>query len=259
MWDCIIVGGGAAGLSAALMLGRARHKTLVIDAGKQSNLPAAGIHGLIGHDGKPPRQLYQQSRRELEQYTSVEVRDGTVGTIEPGFVVDGEQTKTVLLATGMEYRYPDVPGIAERWGRSVFHCPFCHGWEHRDEPLGVLDDPLRAQLLRSWSDDVTLYDSSLLAEVRDGTVLLKDGSEHACGGLLVPVTLHQRTDLARRLGAKLAEPGMMAADAIAVDGMFRTSVERLYAAGDNCAERPAFPNAVAAGVNAAAAIVHDLL
>jgi thioredoxin reductase len=259
MWDCIIVGGGAAGLNAALMLGRARRKTLVIDAGGQSNLAAEAVHGLVGHDGKPPPQLYQEARAQLEPYTSVEFRTGTVTSAEPGFVIDGERARTVLLATGMEYRHADVPGLRAHWGKSVFHCPFCHGWEHRDQPLGVLDDPQRVPLLKLWSDDVTLYAANEIAEVRDDTALLKDGTERPLGGLLVPVTLHQRSDLAQQLGAELAEPGVMAADAIAVDGMFRTSVPGLFAAGDNASERPSITNAVAAGAFAAAAIVHDLL
>lgn len=271
MWDCIIVGGGAAGLSAALMLGRARRKTLVIDAGNQSNLPADGVHGLIGHDGKPPRQLYAEARKELEQYTSVEFREGHVTTAEPGFTLDGEQTRTVLLATGMEYRHEDIPGLKARWGQSVFHCPFCHGWEHRDEPLGVLDGGFieRAKLLKLWSDDVTFYGDAEPAdgieiaprviEIRDGEVVLEGGETRGFGGLLVPVTLHQRTDLAQQLGARLAEPNQMVADGIAVDGMFRTSVEGLFAAGDLATDRPAVTNAIHSGVNAAAAIVHDLL
>jgi len=258
-WDCIIVGGGAAGLSAALVLGRARRRTLVIDAGGQSNLPAHGIGGLLGNDGTSPRDFYAKAREELGKYPSVEFRQGTVTTAEPGFDLDGERARTVLLASGMDYRFADLPGLQERWGDSVFHCPFCHGWEHRDQPLGVLDDPQRVPLLQRWSDDVTLYDASTIAEVRDGAVLLKDGTERPLGGLLVPVTLHQRTDLAEQLGATLAEPGMMAADAVAVDGMHRTSVPGLFAAGDNASERPSITGAIAAGAFAAAAIVHDLL
>ena len=167
-WDCIVVGGGAAGLSAALVLGRARRRTLVIDSGGQSNLPAEGIGGLLGHNERPPHELYAIGRDELAAHSTVELREGAVSTGERqdgGFVLelaDGsrETARSVLLATGMEYRYPELDGIAERWGRSVFHCPFCHGWEVRERPLGVLDPgPTgvhRSLLLRAWSDDVTL-------------------------------------------------------------------------------------------------------
>jgi thioredoxin reductase len=269
-WDCIIVGAGAAGLSAALVLGRARRRTLVVDAGGQSNRPAEGIGGLLGQDRRPPGAFYAHGRGELEAYPSVEVRSGSVVAAREGFVVelaDGavETARTMLLATGMDYRYPDLPGVAERWGRSVFHCPFCHGWEHRDEALAVLEvGGHRADLLRMWSDDVTEIDASLVSHLDgpDGTltkVVLKDGSEHACTGLLVPVTLHQRTDLAARLGAAFAEPGPVVIDALAVDGQFRTSVPGLFAAGDATTQMPSVASAIATGHAAAAAVVADLI
>jgi thioredoxin reductase len=138
-WDCIVVGGGAAGLSAALVLGRARQRTLVVDAGAPSNAVAHGIGGLLGHDQRPPAELYATGRAELAAYPTVEVRVGSVvgGRREgPGFVLelaDGrhERAHRVLLASGMDYQRPDLPGLEERWGRSAFHCPFCHGWEVR--------------------------------------------------------------------------------------------------------------------------------
>jgi thioredoxin reductase len=269
-FDCIVVGAGAAGLSAALVLGRARRRTLVVDAGGQSNRAAEGIGGLLGQDGRPPDAFYAYGRGELGAYPSVELRYGTVVSAREGFVVelaDGtvERANRILLATGMEYRYPDIPGIAERWGRSVFHCPFCHGWEHRDESLAVLEvGGHRAGLLRMWSDDVTEIEASLVSHLEgpDDTltkVVFKDGSEHACTGLLVPVTLHQRTDLAVQLGATLAEPGPLAKDSIAVDAQFRTSVPGLFAAGDATAQMPSVASAIAAGQAAAAVIVGDLV
>jgi thioredoxin reductase len=167
-WDCIVVGAGAAGLSAALVLGRARQRALVVDAGGQSNRVAHGIGGLLGHDGRPPAELYAAGRDELTAYPTVALRSGEVlggERHDAGFVLElaggsREVARRVLLATGMDYRFPALPGIVERWGRSVFHCPFCHGWEVRDQPLGVLDRGApganRALLLRVWSDDVTL-------------------------------------------------------------------------------------------------------
>jgi thioredoxin reductase len=135
-WDCIVVGGGAAGLSAAVTLGRARLRTLLIDSGEPSNLVAEGIGGLLGFDGRPPEHLYRAGRDELTKYPSVEVRTGrvTAGAADVGVfeleLEDGsrEAARTVLLATGSEYRPPRLPRVRERWGRSVFHCPFCHGW-----------------------------------------------------------------------------------------------------------------------------------
>jgi thioredoxin reductase len=297
-WDCIVVGGGAAGLSAALVLGRARRRTLVVDAGRPSNRVADGVGGLLGHDRRPPAELYAAGRAELAAYPSVDVREGEVvaGTrTEAGFVLDladgrRESARRVLLATGMDYRHPDLPGVAERFGRSVFHCPFCHGWEVRNRPLGVLDrgetGVLRALLLTAWSDDVTLFadgpaeldpadadrlrvagvtvDERLVASLRGpgdelAAVVFADGGERRCEGLLVPVTLHQRSNLAAQLGADAAAPGHVAADAVEVDAMFESTVPGLSAAGDLSAQMPSVANAVAAGSNAAAAIVRSLV
>jgi thioredoxin reductase len=297
-WDCIVVGAGAAGLSAALVLGRARQRTLVVDAGKQSNLPAHGIGGLLGQDGRAPEAFYAAGRQELAAYPAVELRAGEVvggERTDGGFVLelaDGtrESARRVLLATGMDYRRPALTGIEERWGRSVFHCPFCHGWEVRDEPLGVLDrgesGVRRALLLRVWSDDVTLFadgpaelgadDAERLqaagVDVEERrvvglrgpgetltAVVLDDGEERTCRGLLVPVTLYQRSGLAEELGAVLAERGPLVANAVEVDPMFQTSVPGLSAAGDATPQMQSVANAIAAGSSAAAGLVHGLV
>ena len=168
-FDCVVIGGGATGLSAALTLGRARRTALLIDAGRQSNLPAHGIGGLLGHDRRPPAELYAAGRAELREYPTVAVRDGEVasagGTAADGFeltLADGSavRTRRLLLASGMDYHYPAVAGADERWGESVFHCPFCHGWEVAGRPLAVLSAPPtgihQALLLTAWSDEVTL-------------------------------------------------------------------------------------------------------
>lgn len=292
-WDCVVVGGGAAGLSAGLVLGRARRRTLVIDAGGQSNRVAEGIGGLLGHDTRPPADFYAACRAELAAYPSVELRFGEVVRGErddDGFTLelgDGstEAARRVVLATGMDYRPPALAGIEERWGRSVFHCPFCHGWEHRDEPLGVLDRG-GALLVGAWSEDVTLYadgPSELTPEDRDRlemagvavderriaglrgpdntltAVAFADGTQRACRGLLVPVTLHQRSGLAEQLGAATAEPGPLFADALAVDSKSATSVPGLFAAGDAGGAMPSVANAVASGNTAAAMVVMSLM
>ena len=296
IWDCIVVGGGAAGLSAALVLGRARRRTLVIDAGRPSNAPAHGIGGLLGHDGRPPAELYAAGRAELAGYPTVEIIGGEVVAgvrREGGFVLDlADSTqhvaRRVVLATGMDYRYPDVPGLAERWGTSVFHCPFCHGWEVRDGRLGVLDRGAdgvhRALLLRAWSDDVTLLtdgpdglaDDDADALARAGVVVddrsvagiegpdatlthvrFTDGTSRPLDGLLVPVVLHQRSTLAAQLGATTSATPL-AADAIDVDLWMQTSVPGLVAAGD-VSVMPSVANAIAAGSMAASSVVRSLV
>ncbi|MDW5597238.1 NAD(P)/FAD-dependent oxidoreductase [Conexibacter stalactiti] len=300
-WDCIIVGGGAAGLSAALVLGRARRRTLLLDAGGQSNRPAHGIGGLLGADGRPPADYYAAGRAELAAYPAVELRDGEVVRGERIAAGDGrftleladgtrESARRVLLATGMDYRYPQLDGIAERWGRSVFHCPFCHGWEVRERPLAVLDRGAgavhRATLLRAWSDDVTVLANGPAELSDEEAALLRaagvtvderpvaglvgpgeeltavrfaDGAERPCGGLLVPVTLHQRSPLAEQLGAATHAANPLTADAVEVDAQYNATVPGLHSAGDAAGVMPSVANAVAAGNFAAAMLVAGLM
>lgn len=298
LWDCVVVGGGAAGLSAALVLGRARRNTLLVDAGAQSNLAAHGIGGLLGHDGRNPGDLYDTGRRELSAYPSVEVRTGEVVAgerVDSGFVLqlaDGrrERTRRVLLATGMDYRPPSLPGLDELWGGSAFHCPFCHGWEVRDQPLAVLMRGQRAVhsalLLRGWSDDIVvltdgpaglddddraqLAAAGIAVDERDvaelasdngelAAVVFADGTRLARRGLLVATTLHQRSTLADQLGAQPAEPTPIAANPVAVDGFFRTATPGVFAAGDLSAQMPQVAAAIASGSLAATAVVQSLM
>ncbi|HWT94937.1 MAG TPA: NAD(P)/FAD-dependent oxidoreductase, partial [Solirubrobacteraceae bacterium] len=256
-----------------------------------------GIGGLLGHDGRPPAELYALGREELATYPSVTVRDGEVvaGAHDgEGFALtlaDGTvaRARRVVLATGMDYRFPDLEGAAERWGETVFHCPFCHGWEVQGQPLGVLDDGPsgvhRALLLSMWSDDVTLLtngptqltdderaqldhagvavDEREVARLTgaaprlDG-VAFADGSARPLGGLLVPIALHQRSALADQLGATPADGNPLAPAPVAVDAVQRTAAEGIVAAGDVTADMPSVSNAVAAGMRAAAAVVQSL-
>jgi thioredoxin reductase len=291
LWECVVVGGGAAGLSAALVLGRARRRILVVDAGEQSNRPAHGIGGLLGHDGLPPDALYDRGRAELAAYPSVQLRDASVvaGARENGSFVlstaDGEDLAAarVLLATGMEYAVPQLPGVAELWGETVFHCPYCHGWEVRDRRLAVLGAMAaahRALLLRGWSEDVVLLtdgpselapderaaleragvpiDERPVAGVRGRdtleAVVFADGGTLARDGLLVPAPLRQRSALAAELGAELTERGT-----VDVDFVGQTTVPGLYAAGDISAAMQQVGGAIADGSRAAAAINDSLI
>ena len=292
-WECVVVGGGAAGLSAALVLGRARRRTLLIDAGGQSNRAAHGIGGLLGFDGVPPAELYARGRRELERYPSVEVRDGEVraAAAGDGITLDladgaGVHTRRLLLATGMRYDYPDLPGLAPLWGRSVFHCPFCHGWEVRDQPLAVLAQGERAvhmaTLLRGWSDDVVLLtggpadlsdddrarldiagipiDERKVRELDSAAgelhaVVFDDGARLPRSALLVAAELRQRSGLAAQLGVKLVATGPVSPEAVDVDPLYRTSVPGVFAAGDVCAQMPQIAAAVAAGSAAAVSVM----
>jgi thioredoxin reductase len=166
--DVLVVGGGAAGLSGALTLARARRRVLVVHDGTPRNRPAAHLHAYLGHDGLPPAELLARGRAEVEGYGAevvddrvLDVRaegDGFVAALAGGRRV---HARRVLVATGLVDTLPEVPGLAERWGRDVLHCPFCHGWEVRDRRIGVLGTGPgavhRALLWRQWTADVTLF------------------------------------------------------------------------------------------------------
>jgi thioredoxin reductase len=171
--DAVVIGGGAAGLNGALMLARSRRSVLVIDGGSPRNAPAEGVHGLLGMDGTAPAELLRRGREEVRRYggrvvagevTSAFPAVSTGG--DPRFTIalaDGRtlQARRVLVATGLRDVLPDVPGLAQHWGHSVVHCPYCHGWEVRDEPIGVLaTGPAsihHALLFRQLTDDLVYF------------------------------------------------------------------------------------------------------
>jgi thioredoxin reductase len=270
--DCAVVGGGVAGLSAALVLGRARRRTLVLDRGRQSNRAAAHVGGLLGHDGTPPGELYELGRAQVAAYDAVTFRDVEAADARAdgeGFAIvlgDGSEVRAraLVLATGMDYEIPDVPGFAELWGGAVFHCPFCHGWEVRDRPLVACAADEAAErrartLLAGWSDDVTVVDPADLAgvSVEAGAlqaVVLRDGSEIRCDGVLVEAPLRRRGELAERLGLALTEAGL-----VEVDAQMRTSVPGVYAAGDVAVAPQQVAIALGSGHLAGIAVTRELL
>lgn len=285
------MGGGVAGLSAALVLGRACRNALLIDEGRQSNLPAPAVGGLIDWEG-PPAALYAEVRDQLGRYPDVTLAEGAVTGLDHmtgGFAVtlaDGQRVRAgrVLIATGMEYRYPDVPGLAELWGGVVFHCPYCHGWELRNRSLGVLGgddhDVHRALLLREWTPDVVLLTggppshsataaAALAAagipvmrepverlERRDGglDVVLAGCERRPLDGLLVDAPMRRRTDLGLSLGVAVNPGGDLA-----IGDDFQTAVPGLYAAGDVASRHGQVIIAAAAGARAAMEIHASLV
>src|SRR5215213_8050994 len=160
-YDVAIIGGGAAGLSAALVLGRARRRVVIIDAGEARNAPAAHMQGFLSRDGTPPSDLLSTARAEVRGY-GVEIIDDRVVDATAGFVLRlasgaSVEARQVLLATGAVDELPEIAGARERWGRDFLHCPYCHGWEVRDQAIGVLGSVEHAHLLRQWSHDVILF------------------------------------------------------------------------------------------------------
>lgn len=174
-YDVVVVGGGAAGLSAAVTLGRALRSVLVVDAGEPRNAPAAGVHGFLSRDGINPKELLALGRAEASQYgahivegDAVAARSTAAPTVgsEPAFEVDLADGRTVrarrlLVTTGLVDKLPDVDGLRERWGRDVLHCPYCHGWEVRNKVIGILGSvPMalhQTLLFRQWSPNITLF------------------------------------------------------------------------------------------------------
>ncbi|WP_297609937.1 NAD(P)/FAD-dependent oxidoreductase [Nocardia sp.] len=171
--DAVVIGGGAAGLNGALMLVRSRRSVVVIDSGTPRNAPAEGVHGLLGLDGTPPAELLERGRDEVRRYGGT-VRSGEVVAAvadpsaggDPRFTVtlaDGStlHARRLLVATGLRDVLPDLPGLAEHWGHSVVHCPYCHGWEVRDEPIGILAvgpaSVHHALLFRQLTDDLVYF------------------------------------------------------------------------------------------------------
>lgn len=291
MYDVLIVGAGPAGLSAALILGRSRRRVLVLDSGKPRNAPSPESHGFFTRDGATPAELLRLGREQLRPY-DVEVRDAEVTDAvreESGFTVvlaDGsrESARTLLLATGMVDPLPEIEGLRELWGTGVLHCPYCHGWEVRDRPLGVYGNGKAAAefvaLLRVWSRDLVLCtdgpadleeeDRERLArhgvpvreerivrlvekEGRLERIVFADGGDLSCGALFLRVPPRQHSRLGERLGSPLRADGLMD-----VDQAGRTSIPGLYAAGDISLKMNQVGLAAADGAVAGVAINHDL-
>lgn len=288
-YDVVIVGAGAAGLGAALVLGRARRRVAVVDGGAPRNAPAAHMHGFLSRDGMPPADLLRVGREEALGYGVQLVSDHVV-SIERGFSVRlrrGEtlEARRLLIATGATDELPSIPGVKERWGRDFLHCPYCHGWEVRDQPLGVLATGAasveHAQLVREWSDDLTFFahtydltaaERTQLAargiRVVDGEVrrlvveddrltgvLLADGRTVERAALFIRPDMRPRT-------AGLLEHLDCAVDAlgfIQVDGTGTTSAAGVWAAGNVANPRAQVITAAGEGSAAAISINADLV
>jgi len=287
-YDVVVVGGGAAGLSAALVLGRARRSVLVVDGGTPRNAPADHMHGYLSRDGLPPLELLAEGRREVAGYGGEVVADEVVA-VEPGFTVRLGSGRTVgarrlVVATGVTDELPDVSGVRERWGRDVLHCPYCHGYEVRDQPLGVLaGQPMsvhQALLASQWSADVVLFahtedpsreNRARLAargvRVVEGKVarLRVDGDRltavELVSGEVVPRTAvfvaprpRPNDGLLRALGCAVDEH-----DVVAVDPAGATSVPGVWAVGNVATPFAQVITSASQGAIAAARVNMDLI
>jgi thioredoxin reductase len=290
-YDVVVIGGGAAGLSAALVLARARRTVVVIDGGEPRNAPATHMHGFLSRDGFPPSELLAAGRAEILGY-GAECVTGVVTEVyrtDSGFRVERSDgpplsARRVLVATGLRDEIPDVPGVHERWGRDLLHCPYCHGHEVRNQPLGVLGGTPsaveHALLIRQWSDDVVYFphtdvvsgeDSERLAARSIGVVsgqvarlVVSDdrltGVELDNGGVVRRTAVFVRprmvpsSDVLTTLGAATDDHGWPM-----VDSTGRTSVTGVYAAGNAVNPRGQVITAAGEGSAAAIAINADLV
>jgi thioredoxin reductase len=293
-YDVVVIGGGAAGLSGALSLARARRSVLVVDAGAPRNAPAGHVHNFLAQEGIPPAELLAAGRAEVTGYGAEIVTDSVLGLralAGGGFEVrlTGQvvQGRRLLVATGLVDELPAVPGVAERWGRTVLHCPYCHGWEVRDQAIGILDTgPMAvpaALLWRQWSADVTLFartapdasereqldargiavETVPVAGVEGGAdVRLADGRLVPRQALVVTPTFTARTDLLAPLGltpVPMEMGGAVLGSYLAAGPTGATAVPGVYAAGNVTDPRAQVIPSAAAGLMAGAAINGDLI
>jgi thioredoxin reductase len=287
-YDVVVVGGGAAGLSAALVLARAQRMVAVVDAGGPRNAPAAHMHGFLSRDGMPPHDLVRAGRAEVAGYGGTLI-DDTVVDVAPGLNVrlaggSSMYARRILIATGLRDKLPHIPGVRERWGRDLLHCPYCHGYEVRDQPLGVLggspEAVQHALLVRQWSPDVTLFPHTdtldpeqheqLQArgiQIADGTVArlvvgndqlqgveLSDGTVVARTAVFVRPRFVPNADLLTGLGCELDDLGWVVHDPVG-----RTSVAGVWVAGNAADPRAQVITAAGQGSAAAIALNADLV
>ncbi|UUO06358.1 NAD(P)/FAD-dependent oxidoreductase [Blastopirellula sp. J2-11] len=266
-YDAVVIGGGPAGLSAALVLGRACREVLLVDAGAGRNAPATAIHGFLGHDGTSPSELRRIGRAQLQPY-DVDVQDATVTSVkklDAGFEIAIDQAivqcRTLILATGIADKLPEIPGAKVWWGRGVLLCPYCHGWEIRNQPWAFMAPTKqlidRATMLLGWTKDLTylcgdvqlppdqrrwltehaiaIREEPIVAfegvEERFTGVTFAQGERLDCAAVFVASRFSQQSPLAVQLGCEVEAEGHIA-------GMIKTelngvtSVAGLFIAGD---------------------------
>jgi thioredoxin reductase len=292
-YDVVVIGGGPAGLSAALVLTRARRAVLVVDSGAPRNAPATHLHGYLSRDGLPPRELLAAGRAEVTGYGGAIVTDAVTRlTPDPagGFEVslaegDPVSARRLLVTTGLRDELPDIPGLAARWASDVLHCPYCHGYEVRDRRLGVIGGTpgavRYAQIVRQWTDDLVYFTPpGLLTDdertelaaravgvvegVIDGLVI--DEADHLCAvemsdgsvvprdALFVPPRFVPNHSLLESLGCETDENGWVVTDPTGL-----TSVAGVWAAGNVVDPRAQIITAAGAGSAAAIALQADLV
>ena len=294
-YDVVVIGGGPAGLNAALMLARSRRSVLVVDSGSPRNKPASAVHGLLGREGVSPAELLARGREEVRGYgATVATGEVIAATRDDVFTVtlaDGTSVRArrLLLTSGLVDRLPDVQGLSERWGRDVVHCPYCHGWEVRDTAIGVLatgaQSSHQALLFRQLSEHVVYFSNDhalsddeaeqldargirvvggevVSVEVGDDRLKglrLRDGTTVSRDVIAIAPRMEARTGFLADLGLRPVEHPSGMGEHIPTDATGRTEVSGVWAAGNVTDLMAQVGSAAAAGAWAAAQINNDLV
>jgi thioredoxin reductase len=289
-FDAVVIGAGPAGLSAALALGRATRRVLLAACGPARNAPVSAAHNVFSRDGIAPVELIRIGREQLAPYNVV-IRDECAVDVqrsESEYVVKLQSSdvraRGIVLATGVRDVLPDIPGFKELWGIGVLYCPYCHGWEVANRPLAIYgggEDALHlTKLIRGWSTDLILFTDGapqlapddeqrirtngiviredaverLIGSGRLEAVVLKSGEIIPRAGLFLRPKQELRSDLPHKLGCVITAQGRIEADALG-----RTSVPRVFVAGDAAPGHQSVISAAASGAVAGAGLNHDLL
>lgn len=291
-YEVIIIGGSYAGLSAGMSLGRSLRNTLVIDSGKPCNRQTPHSHNFITHDGKTPKEISELAREQVEAYDTVKFYKGTVVKLRrinaefEAEISTGEKfyAKKLILASGLKDIMPDIPGFTECWGISVLHCPYCHGYEVRNEVTGILSDGdmgfdfsklvynltkdlflltngksvlSSEQKLKLAENNISLVEDEVeKIEHNNGDIskiIFRTGKEISLKALYAKVPFQQNIDVSGDLGCELTEQGF-----IKVDFMQKTNIPGVFACGDNVTMMRSVATAVAQG-NFTGAVVNKEL
>ena len=283
-FDVVIVGGSYSGLAAALALGRALKQVLIIDEGKPCNKQTPHSHNFLTNDGKAPGEIAAIAKKELRNYATVSFCNSMAidaNKTEQGFEIKvgtGETFfgKKIIFATGIKDILPAIDGIAACWGISVLHCPYCHGYEVRNRPTGIIGNGDAGfdftMLISNWTKQLTLFTNgkSTLTEAQVDklqkkqiaaiekeiaslehnsgyvrSVVFSDGTRHSVEVIYAPSPFEQHCPIPESLGCELTEEGY-----IKIDGFQETTIKGVYAAGDNSSKMRTVANAVAMGTTA---------
>lgn len=292
-FDVVIIGGSYAGLSAAMALGRALRTVLIIDSGLPCNRQTPHSHNFLTRDGNTPAQIAAIGKEQVLRYDTVTFMTAIATRVEGEnnrFTVHTQSGKTVqarklIFTTGIKDQLPAIPGLAECWGISVIHCPFCHGYEYKHEPTGILINGDKtfefARFIRNWSVQLTVFTNgpaTIPADHRQAladrkisivemplqgiehnkgylnTILLTDGTKVPLKALYARLPFEQHCPIPQQLGCAFTDMGY-----IQVNDMQQTTVPGVYAAGDNASAMRSVSGAVATGTKAGAAVVHELV